>query len=307
MAYPIEKKLVIAVASSALFDLTESHRVYQEQGVDAYRRYQEEHIDDHLERGAAFPFIKRLLKLNDIFTEEKPIEVVLLSRNNPETGLRVFRTIKHYGLDISRASFFSGESPYRYIPAFNASLFLSAERDDVVAACKEGFAAGQVLSSTFKDDDEADPELRIAFDFDGVIANDEAEKIYKKEGMEAFHNHESQLAQQPMQPGLLGNLIRRISDIQHLESAREKDDSTYKRIIKTSIVTARSAPSHERVVMSLKSWGVEVHEAFFLGGIDKARILDIMHPHMFFDDQIGHLQNLTNVPAVHIPFGVANM
>ncbi|MFI3320475.1 MAG: 5'-nucleotidase [Rikenellaceae bacterium] len=307
MAYPIEKKLVIAVASSALFDLTESHRVYQEQGVDAYRRYQEEHIDDHLERGAAFPFIKRLLKLNDIFTEEKPIEVVLLSRNNPETGLRVFRTIKHYGLDISRASFFSGESPYRYLPAFNASLFLSAERDDVVAACKEGYAAGQILSSTFKDDDEADPELRIAFDFDGVIANDEAEKIYKKEGMEAFHNHEAELAQQPMQPGLLGNLIRRISDIQHLESEREKEDPTYKRIIKTSIVTARSAPSHERVVMSLKSWGVEVHEAFFLGGIDKARILDIMHPHMFFDDQIGHLQNLTNVPAVHIPFGVANI
>lgn len=304
MPYPIDKKLVIAVASSALFDLTESDQIFRDKGVDAYRKFQEENIDKDLQKGVAFPFIKRLLRLNDIFPQEKPVEVVLLSRNSPETGLRVFRTIQHYNLDITRAAFFSGESPYKYLPAFNASLFLSAEESDVKAACEQGFAAGKVLKSNIVDDE--DLELRLAFDFDGVVASDEAEQIYQEQGMDAFHQHETGLAKKPLQPGLLGDLLKKISYFQKLEAKRQAKDPNYKRILKTAIVTARNAPSHERMVNTLKNWGVSVNEAFFLGGIEKARILEIMHPHMFFDDQIGHLSNLKNIPSVHIPIGVAN-
>ncbi len=305
MPYPIEKKLVVAVASSALFDLTDSHRIYKEQGVEEYKEFQEKNIDNHLNKGVAYPFIKRLLRLNDIFSEEKPVEIILLSRNSPETGLRVFRTIQHYGLNITRAAFFSGGSPYKYLPAYNASLFLSAEESDIESACKEGFAAGKILQSSISDDDE-DLELRIAFDFDGVIATDESEKIYQLSGMEAFHAHEKACADKPLEPGLLGDLFKKISFFQKMEAKRQQKDPDYKRVLKTSIVTARNAPSHERLIKTLKSWGVDVNEAFFLGGIDKSRILDIMHPHMFFDDQLGHLSNLKNVPSVHIPFVIVN-
>ncbi|MFR9580341.1 MAG: 5'-nucleotidase, partial [Rikenellaceae bacterium] len=303
--YDIDNKLVIAVASSALFDLSQSHKVFLEQGVEAYRKYQEDNIDNHLGKGAAFPFIERLLKLNDAF-EERPIEVVLLSRNNPESGLRLFRTIAHYGLDISRAAFFSGSSPYKYLPTFNASLFLSADGDDVAAACKEGFAAGQILCPPLSDGDDGDIELRLAFDFDGVIAGDSSEQIYQSGGIDAFVEHEKERSATPMEAGLLGDLFKKISYFQKLEARKQFKDPNYKCLLKTAIVTARNAPSHERVVNTLKSWGVDVNEVFFLGGIEKARVLEVMRPHMFFDDQIGHLENLKSVPAVHIPFGIAN-
>ena len=305
MPYPIEKKLVVAVASSALFDLTESDSIYREQGVEEYKKHQAENVDIAFEKGVAFPFIRRLLNLNKIFTDEMPVEVVLFSRNSPETGSRVFKTIQSYGLDITRATFSSGNSHYKYLPAFNTSLFLSANEEDVIDACNHGFAAGRVLDSKIEDD-ELDNELRIAFDFDGVIAEDEAEKIYQAEGIEAFHKHEKDYAKIPLKAGLLADLFQKISNCQEIESKRIELDKNYKRIIKTSIVTARNAPSHERMINTLKSWGVDIDEAFFLGGIDKSRVLDIMHPHIFFDDQMGHLENLTNIPAVHIPFGVSN-
>ncbi|MDR2563927.1 MAG: 5'-nucleotidase [Prevotellaceae bacterium] len=305
MHYPIDKKLVVAVASSALFDLSESHRIYIEQGVDRYREYQEKNIDKTLCKGVAFPFIKRLLNLNEVFVEEQPVEVVLLSRNSPETGLRVFRSIQHYGLNITRAGFFSGSSPYSYLPAFNASLFLSADEADVLAACSSGYAAGRVLDSKMEDGDAGD-ELRIAFDFDGVIACDEAEKVYQEEGMEAFHISESTNADKPLRPGLLASLFAGIAALQQMESERITQDARYKRILKTYIVTARNAPAHERLINTLKSWGVDVDVAFFLGGIEKSRVLDFMHPHIFFDDQMGHLSSLRNIPAVHIPIGIVN-
>ena len=304
MAFPIENKLVVAVSSSALFDLTESDRVYNECGLEEYRRYQEENIDNPLDKGVAFPFVKRLLSFNDIFPNEQPVEVVLLSRNSPETGLRVFRTIKHYGLNISRASFFSGESPYKYLPAFNASLFLSASERDVKRACDAGYAAGRVLKSEVMDD-VMDNELRIAFDFDGVIADDDSEKIYQEQGLSAFHHHEAS-TKSPLDPGPLADLLIKISNLQKLEMARMEEEDTYHRKLKISIVTARNATAHERVVNTLKSWGVEVTEAFFLGGISKDRVLEIMRPHIFFDDQMSHLDHLKNVPAVHIPMGITN-
>lgn len=304
MAFPIENKLVVAVSSSALFDLTESDRVYNECGLEEYRKYQEENIDNPLDKGVAFPFVKRLLSFNNMFPEEQPVEVVLLSRNSPETGLRVFRTIKHYDLNISRASFFSGESPYKYLPAFNASLFLSASERDVKRACDAGYAAGRVLKSEVMDD-VMDDELRIAFDFDGVIADDDSEKIYQEHGLSAFHRHEA-ANKAPLDPGPLADLLIKISNLQKLEMACLEEDSEYRRRLKISIVTARNAPAHERVVNTLKSWGVEVTEAFFLGGISKDRVLEIMRPHIFFDDQMSHLDHLKNVPAVHIPMGITN-
>lgn len=309
MPYPIDKKLVIAVASSALFDLTESDSVFRQHGEDKYREYQNKNIDKPFEKGVAFPFIKRLLSLNESFPEEQPIEVILMSKNSPETGTRAFRSIQHYRLDISRACFTTGKANFQYLPSFNASLFLSANPTDVKDALNNGYAAGRVLNTHYIDDDENDKELRIAFDFDGVLASDESEKIYKQTGgnMTEYFRHEQQHAHEALQLGPIGSLLQKISFFQKLEKKKAESDKTYKRILNTSIVTARNAPAHERVVASLKEWGVEVDDAFFLGGIDKSRILNIMKPHIFFDDQMTHLKHIDKIPAVHIPFGIANI
>ncbi len=308
MPYPIDKKFVIAVSSSALFDLTESDSVFRQQGIDKYREYQEKKVDVPFEKGVAFPFIKRLLSLNDSFPDEQPVEVVLMSKNSPETGTRVFRSIKHYNLNISRACFTNGKANFQYLPAFNASLFLSANLDDVKSALECKLSAGRVLNKHYIDDDDTDNELRIAFDFDGVLASDESEQIYKASGgnMQEYFNHEQQHASEALELGPIGPLLQRISFFQKLEKKKAENDNSYRRILKTAIVTARNAPAHERVVSSLKSWGVEVDDAFFLGGIEKARILKILKPHIFFDDQMTHLEHIDNIPAVHIPFGIAN-
>ena len=307
MAYPIEKKLVIAVSSSALFNLLESNSIFETYGVDAYRKYQEENIDQPFQRGVAFPFIKRILSLNDSFPEEMPVEVVMFSKNSPESGLRAFRSIKHYGLNISRACFSSGESHFQYLPAFNASLFLSANEEDTRSAIKAGFAAGTVLNVEIADDDN-DKELRLGFDFDGVIADDSSETFYESVhgNMASYFQHEQELSDNPLAGGPIGSLLQKISFFQKLEKKKALSDSSYKRILKTSIITARNAPAHERVVTTLKKLNVEVDNVFFLGGIQKARILNILKPHIFFDDQMVHLNDLENIPAVHIPFGVAN-
>jgi len=307
MAYPIEKKLVIAVASSALFDLSESDKVFREEGEAAYRKHQEKKKDVQLQKGVAFPFIRRFLNLNQAFPERQPVEVVLLSKNDPETGMRVFNSIASHHLDITRAAFLTGKPAYEYLPAFNASLFLSANERDVREAVNVGFAAGIVLESEVKDDDASDHELRIAFDFDGILADDEAEQIYKKKGLEAFQQHETNKAQIPHAPGLLHDLFKKLSFFQKLELKQLKNDPNYKRHLRIAIVTARNAPVHERVVTTLKSWGVMPDETFFLGGINKGRILDVLKPHIFFDDQMDHLKEASKyVPSVHVPFGKLN-
>jgi 5'-nucleotidase len=307
MAYPIDRKLVIGVASSALFDLSESHEIYLTKGVDDYRVHQEQNIDKPFPKGVAFPFIRRFLNINKAFPKQLPVEVVLLSRNSPETGLRVFRSITHYGLDITRAAFMTGRSPHEYVPAFNASLFLSANEDDVQRAIDEDYPAGVVLPSKVYDDD-LDNELRVAFDFDGVIADDEAESVYKKNNdLNEFQAHETEKKSIPHRPGPLADLFKKLSFMQKLEDKRLKEEPEYKKILRIAIVTARNAPSHERVVTTLKSWGVSADESFFLGGMEKSRILTILKPHMFFDDQRNHLQSpAANIPMVHIPFGIAN-
>jgi 5'-nucleotidase len=311
MAYDIAQKFVIGIASSALFDLTESHGIYAEQGQEEYRKYQERHIDTILGRGVAFPFIQRFLKINAHFPELAPVEVVLFSRNSPETGLRVMRSIKHYGLDISRAVFVTGKPPYPYLPAFNASLFLSANEDDVRKALACKYPAGLVLPSAGinSEEEEEDGELRVAFDFDGVIADDEAETVFKRHNdVEEFHQHETLHAATAHQPGPLADLFQKLAAMQKLQQEAQRSDPAYTKILRIAIITARSAPSHERVVTTLRSWGVSADETFFLGGMDKARVLAVFKPHMFFDDQLTHLKSIGGaIPMVHVPFGIANL
>jgi 5'-nucleotidase len=308
MAFHIENKLVIGVASSALFDLSESHQVYLERGADEYRQYQEQHIDALLPKGVAFPFIRRFLNINKCFPRQAPVEVVLFSRNSPETGLRVMRSIAQYGLDISRAAFTTGKSPYSYLPAFNASLFLSANEEDVKNAIAVDYPAGLVLPSQIADDEE-DIELRVAFDFDGVIADDESETVFKRNNdLDEFHAHEILHAARPHQPGPLADMFQKLALMQRLEERAQRRDPGYRKIVRIAIITARNAPSHERVVTTLKSWGVSADETFFLGGMDKARVLSVFRPHIFFDDQLTHLKAAPGgtIPMVHVPFGIAN-
>lgn len=308
MAYPIHRKLVIAVASSALFDLSESHAVFVEKGEEEYRKHQKKHVKNVLKRGVAFPFIRRFLGVNKVYSEEQPVEVVLLSRNDPDTGQRVFNSIRSYGLDISRAGFLSGKSPYKYIPAFNVSLFLSANEQDVRNAIEAGYAAGTVVPTEFEDD-EKDNELRVAFDFDGVIADDECEKVFhQEESVDMFQDYETTNVDIPHNPGPLGDLFRKLSFLQRMEKKREVEEVGYQRIIRTAIVTARNAPAHQRVITTLNNWGVTPDETFFLGGVEKHRILEVMKPHIFFDDQMRHITSAAgNIPSVHIPFGIRNV
>lgn len=305
VAYNLEDKLVIGVASSALFDLSDSDAVFRQHGEKQYREHQEQHISSPLEPGVAFPFINRLLSLNDLSPEKPLVEVIVLSRNDPETGLRVMRSIAHHGLKITRAIFMQGRSPYAYMGALNMSLFLSQNLDDVRVALDMGFAAGQVLGSPAANLEETD--LRVAFDFDGVLADDSSERVMQAEGLTGFHAHETEHLNEPLPEGKLSDFLRGINRIQDVEDARVNEDSDYSRRVHVSIVTARNAPSHERVVRTLQSWGVRVNNAFFLGGIEKAKILRVLRPHIFFDDQLGHLTNAANeIPSVHVPFGVVN-
>lgn len=307
MAYPIERKLVIGVASSALFDLSDSDKVYREKGVDEYRKYQRKKENSTLQPGVAFPLVKRLLRLNEGFSAaDAPVEVVLLSRNDPDTGLRVVNSIEQHGLKMSRAIFVSGGNPYRYMNAMNASLFLSANANDVRTAVESGLPAGCVFPTTFTDS-EGDKELRVAFDFDGVVGDDASEAVYKNKGLSAFQQSEIQNAMKPVREGPLARFFREISKLQRLERKKVKEDPAYVPRLRTALVTARDAPAHKRVVSTFRSWGIEVDEVFFLGGIAKDRVLRVFKPHIFFDDQVAHITGAAGAtPSAHVPFGVAN-
>jgi 5'-nucleotidase len=308
MPYELKDRLVVGVASSAMFDLSESDKVFRTEGEESYRAYQEKNKAVALAPGIAFSFIKRLLSLNDLSSAEAGplVEVVLLSRNDPDTGLRVMNSIHHYGLGISRAIFQQGMSPYAYINALSISLFLSGNRSDVLEAIAKDLPAGYVMDSK-KIDDPTDDTLRIAFDFDGVLADDVSESVMQSGNLEKFHGYETANVMEPHGGGPLKNFLLRISKIQRAEEARKKLDPAYKNRLRVSIVTARNAPSHERAINSLKSWGVMANDAFFLGGVEKKLILDVLQPHIFFDDQPGHLKTASEVaPSVHIPFGITN-
>lgn len=306
MAYSLDNKLVVALASSALFDLSESDRVFKEKGEDEYRKYQRDNEHKTLSPGVAFPLIKRLLNLNTPGSEAL-VEVILFSKNDPDTGLRVFKSIQHYQLSISRAIFVTGRDPFKYMNAFNATLFLSGNKDDVKDAIGRGLPAGHVVNTANYEDDEND-ELRIVFDFDGVIADDSSEEIYKHSSdINEYFEHEQLHAADSMPEGPLFKFFQGISNIQKDELRKEKENPKYQSKIRIAICTARNAPALERVVTTLRKWDIRLDEAFFLGGIEKANTLEVYRPHMFFDDQQIHIKNVSDkFPSVHIPYGIAN-
>ena len=289
--------LVIAISSRALFDLAESHRVFEEQGLDAYQRYQIAHEDQPLEPGDAFPLVKKLLHLNDLL-EESPVQVILLSRNSADTGLRVFNSIQHYELDISRAAFSGGDSPYRYISAFNSHLFLSTDGADVRHALELGVAAATILPS--RKNAAPQEKLKIAFDGDAVLFSDDSEKIFKNSGLEAFSKNEREAANEPLSGGPFKPILAALQQIQMAFPSGESP-------LRTCLVTARAAPAHERVVRTLRAWNIRIDESLFLGGLDKGEFLRAFDADVFFDDQQGHCESARNhVATGHVPHGVAN-
>ena len=278
-----DKPLVVAISSRALFDLDESHRIYEEQGTQAYCEYQVENEDMPLAPGGAFTLVRKLLALNEGSLDTKPnVEIILLSRNSSDTGLRVFNSIQHHGLAISRAVFTSGSSPYRYVAPFGANLFLSTSPEDVRKALSEGIAAATILPSKASQTSKSDkPQLRIAFDGDAVLFSDESERIYKEQGLKAFTDNEQQTAKDPLSGGPFKEFLKALN---HLQTQFPDNDSP----LRTALVTARSAPAHERVIRTLRAWGIRIDEAIFLGGMDKGPFLKSFGADIFFDDQQGH-------------------
>lgn len=292
-------KLIIAISSRALFNLDESHRIFEEQGLDAYQRYQIDHEEEILEPGDAFPLVRKLLHINEILKGEPRVEVLLLSRNSADTGLRVFNSIEHYGLNITRAAFSGGESPYRYVSAFGSHLFLSTDAQDVRGALENGVAAATLMPSR-RPEDGNDRQIRFAFDGDAVLFSDESEKIYKTQGLEAFTRSEKEAARQPMSGGPFKAFLSALHGLQ-------SEFPTAESPIRTALVTARSAPAHERVIRTLRAWDIRIDESLFLGGWDKGRFLEAYGADVFFDDQQQHCASASkHVATGHVPHGVAN-
>ncbi|WP_250460852.1 5'-nucleotidase [Microbulbifer litoralis] len=292
-------KLVIAISSRALFDLQDSHRVFEEQGLDAFSQYQVEHENDVLRKGDAFPLVEKFLQINERLGGESRVEVILLSRNSADTGLRVFNSIEHYGLDITRAAFCNGESPYRYIAPFGCHLFLSSDGQDVRHALEQGVAAATLVAGGARE--RRDDTLRFAFDGDAVIFSDEAEQIFKRDGLAAFAAAERASAQKPLGGGPFKGFLEALQRLQ----AEFGPDSCP---IRTALVTARSAPAHERVIRTLRAWHVRIDESVFLGGLPKGEFLRAFGADVFFDDQPNHCASAAeHVATGHVPHGVANL
>ncbi|OGQ55576.1 MAG: 5'-nucleotidase [Deltaproteobacteria bacterium RIFCSPLOWO2_02_FULL_53_8] len=296
-----EEKLVVAISSRALFNLDESHAVFESEGVEAYCRYQVEHEEIPLEPGVAFGLVKKLLALNERDSANPRVEVILLSRNSADTGLRIFNSVKHHGLKIERAVFTRGASTYPYISAFGTQLFLSAEPSDVHKALEAGFAAATILPSAAAPVAEAhSSQLRIAFDGDAVLFSDESERIYKRDGLDAFQENEVATAREPLPGGPFKNFLAMLHRIQLDYPA---DTSP----IRTALITARGAPAHERVIRTLRAWNIRIDEALFLGGKDKGKFLKAFGADIFFDDQQKHCESARqHVATGHVPHGVAN-
>ena len=288
--------LIVALSSRTLFDLDESNRVFEEEGVEAYRQYQIAREDEPLEPGVAFPLVQKLSRLNAQLPGR--IEVILLSRNAADTGLRVFNSIQHHGLAIERAAFCGGESPYRYMEAFGCDLFLSTVAEDVRQALAAGVAAATLLPS--KAQSGGDDVLRLAFDGDAVLFSDEAEQVFKREGLEAFRSSERDAAKRPLQGGPFKAFLAAVHRIQ-------QEFSPDACPIRTALVTARSAPAHERAIRTLRAWDIRLDESLFLGGWSKGAFLKAFGADIFFDDQALHCESARDhVAAGHVPHGIAN-
>ncbi len=293
------EKLVVAISSRALFNLDESHAVFENEGVEAYCRYQVEREEVPLEPGVAFNLVVKLLALNDRTPDAPRVEVILLSRNSADTGLRIFNSIRHHNLNISRAAFTRGASTSPYVAAFGSHLFLSADREDVRKALSDGFAAATILPSS-PIGQNSGKQLRIAFDGDAVLFSDEAERIYKESGLDAFESNEQASAREPLPGGPFKNFLAMLHRIQ----MDYPDDASP---IRTALITARQAPAHERVIRTLRSWNIRIDEALFLGGMEKGQFLKAFGADIFFDDQPKHCESARqHVATGHVPHGIAN-
>lgn len=303
------EQLVVAVSSRALFNLEAEHHLFETEGYAAFRDFQLRNQNNPLQPGVAFPFVKRLLGLNKLFGKREPFRVVALSRNSPETARRFFHSCKHYNLPINAGAFTSGHSTFPYIQAFKVSLFLSANPENVEKAVQAGLPGGLVLPNPIDaEEDDDDPTLKIAFDFDGVLADDESEREFQKEGLSGFQKFEQEKADTPHAPGPLRDLFQKLSAFQRLDyQLHGKSDPYFNPAIRISIVTARGAQSEERLITTLKSFGMNAAELFLLDGLSKTSILEAIRPHIFFDDQVRHLAAVeARIPSVLVPFGIHN-
>lgn len=294
MAYDLQDKLVIAISSRALFDLEEENTIFDNEGLESYYQHQLEHLNTPLEKGSAFRFVQNLLAINKKF-DNKLIEVIILSRNNAATGLRIGRSIEHYALDIERTGWTAGTPVSRYLEAFKVDLFLSVHTPDVEEAVNTGVAAATILPHTPITAEESDI-VKIAFDGDAVLFGDESEKVYQKGGLDAFIAHEKEHAKNPLSKGPFFKFLKTISEIQDkfpMESSP----------IRTALVTARNFSTHERVLGTLEGWGVRVDEAFFQGGVQKYEVIKAFGADIFFDDQDAHLEHTSKeTPSAKVPY-----
>jgi 5'-nucleotidase len=287
----------VAISSRALFDFEEENKVFEQSDDRAYMKLQLERLEEPAKRGVAFSLVKKLLAFNDAKTQR--VEVVILSRNDPVSGMRVFRSAQHYGLSIQRGSFTRGQSPWRYLKPLNANLFLSTHLSDVRAALDAGVPAAQVYPHSAHASEAHPHEVRIAFDGDAVLFSDEAEKVFQSEGLSAFQAHERAKAAQPLLAGPFKPLLAALQRLQQ--------EGTPAIRVRTALVTARSAPAHERAIRTLMDWNIEVDEAMFLGGLPKGEFLKEFEPDFFFDDQTGHIESAAqHVPSGHVASVISN-
>jgi 5'-nucleotidase len=296
MPVTLDGQLVVAISSRALFDFEEENRLFETGDDRAYMKLQLERLEQPAAPGVAFSLVKKLLAFNDASAQR--VEVVILSRNDPVSGMRVFRSAQHYGLPIQRGSFTRGQPPWRYLRPLRANLFLSTHLADVRAALGAGVPAAQVYPQSVHASDAHPNEVRIAFDGDAVLFSDEAERVYQTLGLNAFQQHERDKAALPLAGGPFKPLLEALHRLQAEGTSMH---------IRTALVTARSAPAHERAIRTLMEWDIQVDEAMFLGGLPKGEFLREFEPDFFFDDQTGHIESASlHVPAGHVASGVAN-
>ena len=297
MGVSLDGQLVVAISSRALFDFEEENRFFEQSDDRTYMKLQLERLEIPAKPGVAFSLVKKLLAFNH--GEAPQVEVVILSRNDPVSGMRVFRSAQHYGLPIQRGSFTRGQPPWRYLKPLNANLFLSAHLSDVRAALDAGVPAAQVYPHSAHASEAHPHEVRIAFDGDAVLFSDEAEQVFAAQGLSAFQAHERDKATLPLSAGPFKPLLAALHRLQRAGTPSMR--------IRTALVTARSAPAHERAIRTLMDWDIEVDEAMFLGGLDKGAFLREFEPDFFFDDQTGHIESAAqHVPAGHVVSGVKN-
>ena len=289
MAFSLENLLVIGISSRALFDLEAEEAIFRTQGLNAYRQHQLEYENQILKPGAGFALVRALLKLNELTHNQRFVEVVIMSRNSSETSLRIFNSIQHYQLDITRAVLSGGAPLAPYLQAFNVSLFLSLHEDDVQAAVNSGVAAALLYQKPDNAMEELE-QIRIAFDGDAVLFSDEGERIYAQQGIEAFESHERNNANKPLPEGPFARLLKALSYIQSNIKGHSGEPP-----IRTALVTARASPAHERAIRTLRAWDIIIDETFFMGGVAKSQVLAAFKPHMFFDDQISHCERASGL------------